>query len=80
MPVLATAADDPDPDLVDGKTVLTISRRRDPAAIVAALRRLLARPDEATAVARAGAAVASTRSWPSVAAAHAQLYARALRR
>ena len=79
-PVLATAADDPDPDLTDGETVLTIARRRDPSAIADAIRRLLDDPAGAARVGTAGAAFAATRDWPVIAAAHAGLYARVLGR
>ncbi|MFP5282635.1 MAG: glycosyltransferase, partial [Actinomycetes bacterium] len=78
VPVLATAADEPDPDLVDGDTVLVIPQRRDPPAIAATIRRLLDRPAEAATVARRGAAWAATRDWPAVAAAHVALYSRAV--
>ena len=79
-PVLATAADDPDPELADGGTVLTIARRRDPGAIADAIRRLLDDPAGAARAAAAGAALAATRDWPMIAAAHADLYARVLGR
>jgi len=79
-PVLATVPDEPDPDLRDGETVLAITRRRDPGAIAAAVRRLLDDPAGADRIARAGAAFAATRTWPVLAAAHARVYARALGR
>jgi glycosyltransferase involved in cell wall biosynthesis len=73
-PVLATAADVPDPDLVDGETVLVIRQRRDPAAIAAAVTRLLDDPRLAARVAAAGAQLGRSRSWQGLAAAHAELY------
>jgi glycosyltransferase involved in cell wall biosynthesis len=73
-PVLATVADVPDPDLVDGTNVLAIRQRRDPQAIAAAITRLLDEPTLAAQVARAGAALARPRSWEVLAAAHAELY------
>jgi glycosyltransferase involved in cell wall biosynthesis len=73
-PVLATVADVPDPDLVDGETVLAIRRRRDPAAIAAAVTRLLDDPRLAARVAAAGAQLGRSRSWQGLAAAHAELY------
>lgn len=78
--VLATAADDPDPDLVDGDTVFTITRRRDPGAIAAAIAHALDDPVAAAAVARRGAALADSRRWPVLAAAHAAMYAKVLGR
>lgn len=78
VPVLATVADDPDPQLIDGETVLAIHRRRDPAAIAASIGRLLDYPTAAAHVAGAGVALAATRSWPVIAAAHARVYARVL--
>lgn len=80
VPVLATTADDPDPDLVDGSTVLTIEVRRDPSAIAAALVRLLDHPEEAAQVAAGGAALADGRSWSAIADAHLEVYRRALGR
>jgi len=77
-PVLATVADARDADLVDGVTVVDVAARRDPSAIAAAVRRLLDDPDLAGRVARGGRALAATRGWPRIAAAHRDLYAAAL--
>lgn len=79
-PVLATVADDPEPHLVDGETVVRIDRRRDPAAIALALARLLDDPELAARVATGGAAFAAAREWPVVARAHREVYARVLGR
>lgn len=74
-PVLATVADTRDPALVDGVTVLDVAARRDPAAIAAAVRRLLDDPGLAATVARGGQELAATRSWPAIAAQHRAVYA-----
>jgi hypothetical protein len=44
LPTVVTAADPPDPDLVDGETVVVAPRVRDPQALVDALGRLLDDP------------------------------------
>ena len=79
-PVLATVADDPDPELVDGQTFVTITRRRDAAAIAAAVHRRLEDPATADRVAAGGLRLAAARTWPAIAAAHARIYARVLGR
>ncbi|SER17143.1 glycosyltransferase [Microlunatus flavus] len=73
-PVLATVADERDADLVDGATVLDVAARRDPAAIAAAVRRLLADPDLAARVAAGGRRLAAGRGWDAIADAHVALY------
>ena len=73
-PVLATVADERDPALVDGVTVLDVPVRRDPVAIADAIRRLLDEPTLAASVARGGRELASTRSWPTIAAQHRAVY------
>jgi glycosyltransferase involved in cell wall biosynthesis len=77
-PVLATVADVRDPALVDGVSVIDVAARRDPAAIAAAIRRLLDDPTLAATVARGGQALAARRSWPTIAAMHHAVYASAL--
>lgn len=77
-PVLATIADDPDPALRDGDTILAIRRRRDGPAIAEAVRRLLDDPAVAATVAARGRRFAEARSWPAIAAAHAEVYTRVL--
>jgi glycosyltransferase involved in cell wall biosynthesis len=80
LPVLVTPADPPDPELVDGASVVVAPRVRDPGALAAGLRRLLDDAALRTRVARGGAALAVDRTWDRVAAAHADLYAGVLRR
>ncbi len=77
-PVLATVADERDADLLDGVTVVDVTARRDPAAIAAAVQRLLDDRGLVGRVARGGRALAATRAWPGIAAAHRDLYARVL--
>nr|WP_269778791.1 glycosyltransferase [Microlunatus antarcticus] len=77
-PVLATVADTRDPALVDGVTVLDVAARRDPAAIAAAVRRLLDDPALAGTVARRGEALAAGRGWATIAARHRAVYDSAL--
>ncbi|MGI3784367.1 MAG: glycosyltransferase, partial [Janthinobacterium lividum] len=77
-PVLATVADAPDPELVDGATVLDVTARRDPGAIAASIRRLLDDPALAATVARGGQQLVARRSWPTIAATHRAVYASAL--
>ena len=76
--MLATVADTRDPALVDGVTVLDVAARRDPAAIAAAVRRLLDDPALAATVARGGEALAAGRGWPGIAARHRAVYDAAL--
>jgi glycosyltransferase involved in cell wall biosynthesis len=79
LPVVATAAAEPDPAVVDGRSAVLVDRVRDGAALAAGLRRVLGDPALARRVAAGGAAVAADRSWAAVAAAHAEVYARAAR-
>lgn len=75
LPTVVTAADPPDPELVDGDTVVVAPRVRDTAVLVDALGRLLDDPGLRRRVAAGGAALAAGRSWPRIAAAHRELYA-----
>ena len=77
-PVLATVADERDADLVDGSTVVDVGARRDPGAIAAAVLRVLRDPVLGDRVARGGRALAATRDWPAIAAAHRDVYRAAL--
>ncbi len=77
LPTLVTAADPPDPELVDGETVVVAPRLRDSAAVADALQRLLDDPALAARVAAGGAALAAERTWPRIAARHQELYAAA---
>ncbi len=80
LPTVVTAADPPDPDLVDGETVVVAPRVRDPDVLVDALGRLLDDPVLRDRVAAGGTALAARRSWPRIAAAHRELYARVTER
>jgi glycosyltransferase involved in cell wall biosynthesis len=75
LPTVVTAADPPDPDLVDGRTVLVAPGRRDAPALATALRRLLDDPALRSRVAAGGAALTANRTWPRIAEAHRSLYA-----
>jgi glycosyltransferase involved in cell wall biosynthesis len=77
-PVLATVADDRDPALVDGVTVLDVGARRDPRAIAESVLRLLEEPELAATVARGGQELAARRGWPAIAAMHRAVYASVL--
>ena len=79
-PVLATVADERDPALVDGVTVLDVGARRDPRAIAEAVLRLLDEPVLAATVARGGQELAGRRGWPAIAAMHRAVYTSVLDR
>lgn len=74
LPTVVTAADPPDPELVDGRTVVVAPRVRDADALVAALGRLLDDPALRARVAAGGAALGEQRTWPRIAEAHRALY------
>jgi D-inositol-3-phosphate glycosyltransferase len=80
LPTLVTAADPPDPDLVDGEAVVVADRVRDTDAVAGALVRLLDDPGLRARVATGGRGLAVDRTWPRIAAAHQELYATVLRR
>ena len=75
LPTLVTAADPPDPELVDGATVVVADRVRDVDALVGPLARLLDDPALRHRVAAGGRGLAVDRTWPRIAAAHQELYA-----
>ncbi len=77
-PVVATAAERPDPDLVDGRTVVVVPERRDADGIARGVRRVLGDDRLRERVARGGQQLALARSWPVAAARHAQLYGEVL--
>jgi glycosyltransferase involved in cell wall biosynthesis len=79
LPVLVTAADPPDPELVDGRTVVVAPRVRDVDVLVTGLRRLLDDPALAARVAGGGAALGAERTWEAIAAAHLDVYADVVR-
>jgi glycosyltransferase involved in cell wall biosynthesis len=74
LPTLVTAADPPDPHLVDGETVVVADRVRDADAVAAALGRLLDDPALRTRVAAGGSGLAAGRTWSRIAAAHQEVY------
>jgi glycosyltransferase involved in cell wall biosynthesis len=76
LPTLVTAADPPDPALVDGATVVVAPRVRDAGVLVDGLRALLDDPDLRARVAAGGAALGAERTWPRIAEAHRELYDR----
>jgi glycosyltransferase involved in cell wall biosynthesis len=80
LPTVVTAADPPDPALVDGETVVVAPRVRDAGVLVEALRALLDDPPLRARVAAGGAALGAARTWPRIAEAHRELYARVLGR
>ena len=75
LPTLVTAADPPDPDLVDGETVVVAGRVRDSGAVADALGRLLDDPALRARIAVRGAALVADRTWPRIAARHQEIYA-----
>lgn len=77
LPVVATAAAEPDPAVADGLSAVLVERVRDSAALAAGIDRLLADPALARRVAAGGASVAGARSWGAIAAAHAEVYSAA---
>lgn len=79
LPTVVTAADPPDPELVDGRTAVVVPRVRDTDALAGALSRVLDDPALSTRVARGGAAVGARRSWSRVAAEHRRVYEGLLR-
>lgn len=79
-PVLATAPDEPDPLLADGRNLICIRRRRDPPAIADAIDRLIEQPAFARRVAAGGSALTAERGWPHIAAEHARIYEAVLAR
>lgn len=79
LPTVVTAADPPDPDLVDGATVVVAPKVRDVDVLVDALGRLLDDPGLRARVAAGGAALGAARDWPRIAAAHRDLYERVAR-
>jgi glycosyltransferase involved in cell wall biosynthesis len=79
LPTLVTAADPPDPLLVDGESVVVAPRVRDALVLVAGLARLLDDEPLRRKVAAGGAALMVGRSWEEIAATHRDVYAEVLR-
>ena len=75
LPTLVTAADPPDPQLVDGATVVVADRVRDADALVGPLARLLEDAALRARVAAGGRTLVAHRTWPRIAVAHQELYA-----
>jgi D-inositol-3-phosphate glycosyltransferase len=80
LPTLVTAAEPPDPALVDGRTVVVAPRVRDADVLVDALGALLDDPALRARVAAGGAALGRDRTWPRIAETHRELYSRVLPR
>jgi glycosyltransferase involved in cell wall biosynthesis len=79
LPTLVTAADPPDPDLVDGTSVVVAPRVRDALVLVDGLARLLDDDSLRRKVAAGGAALMAGRSWDEIAVTHRVVYAEVLR-
>ena len=77
LPVVATRAREPDPQLTDGDTAVVVEAVRNGPALAAGIRRLLDDPALAGRVAARGAAIATGRSWSAAAARYADVYAEA---
>jgi glycosyltransferase involved in cell wall biosynthesis len=75
LPTLVTAADLPDPELVDGETVVVAPRVRDALVLVEGLARLLDDEPLRRKVAAGGAALMAGRTWEEIAATHREVYA-----
>ncbi len=78
LPTLVTAADPPDPDLVDGESVVVAPRVRDAIVLVDGVSRLLDDESLRRKVAAGGAALMRGRSWHEIAATHRAVYAEVL--
>ncbi|EIV91507.1 glycosyltransferase [Frankia sp. QA3] len=78
LATIVTAADPPDPALIDGRTVLVADRVRDPAPLAGALRRALGDPALRARLAAGGQRLVADRSWQAIGAAHTHLYRRVL--
>jgi glycosyltransferase involved in cell wall biosynthesis len=79
LPTLVTAADTPDPDLVDGTSVVVAPRVRDALVLVDGLARLLDDEPLRRKVAAGGAALMAGRSWEEIAVTHRAVYSEVLR-
>jgi glycosyltransferase involved in cell wall biosynthesis len=79
LPTLVTSAEQPDPELVDGESVVVAPTVRDALVLVDALIRLLDDEPLRHKVAAGGAALMAGRSWEEIAATHREVYAEVLR-
>jgi len=79
LPTLVTAADPPDPLLVDGESVVVAPQVRDALVLFSGLARLLDDEPVRRKVAAGGAALMAGRSWSEIAATHRDVYAEVLR-
>lgn len=80
LPTVVTGADPPDPELVDGETVVVAPQVRDAGALADALRRVFDDPGLRARVAHGGARIGAARTWPRIAAAHRELYTEVVNR
>ncbi|MBO4208569.1 glycosyltransferase family 4 protein [Micromonospora echinofusca] len=80
LPTAVTEPDGGDPELRDNGAVALIPARRDPAAIVRTVDRLLHDPGLRARLAERGHRFARERSWPQVAASHRRIYEQVLGR
>ena len=74
LPVVATAPDNPDPELRDGEGAVLVPARRDSHALAEGIARLFGDDGLRARVAAGGAARAAERSWERIADAHLRLY------
>jgi glycosyltransferase involved in cell wall biosynthesis len=74
LPTLVTGAEPPDPELVDGETVVVAPQVRDAAVLVDALVRMLDDESLRRKVAAGGAALMAGRTWEEIAAVHRDVY------
>lgn len=74
LPIVATAADPPDPELLDGDAALLVGVR-DGAAIAKAVTRVLQDRDLAAALSAGARRLADAHGWAAIADAHLRLYA-----
>lgn len=73
LPTVVTLGAAPDPELINGTTCIVASTVRDPAALVAAVRRL-DDPALRQRVADGARSILAARSWPAIARRHLDLY------
>jgi glycosyltransferase involved in cell wall biosynthesis len=74
LPTVVTSGESPEPELADGDRVLVVPRVRDGDALADGLRRLLDDPGLAAGIGQRGREWTGTRSWPSIAKRHLDVY------